>query len=48
MGVISLGKDGIMRSLNRDRKVLSAKAFSILGPDMLLRPLFLIPAQDPS
>jgi hypothetical protein len=28
MGVISLGKDGIMRSLTSDRKVLSAQAFS--------------------
>jgi hypothetical protein len=28
MGVISLGKDGIMRSLTWDRKVLSAEAFS--------------------
>lgn len=28
MGVISLGKDGIMRSLTCDRKVLSAQAFS--------------------
>jgi hypothetical protein len=28
MGIISLGKDGIMRSLTADRKVLSAEAFS--------------------
>jgi len=28
MGVLSLGKDGIMRSLTWDRKVLSAEAFS--------------------
>jgi len=28
MGIISLGKDGIMRSLTADRKVLSAVPFS--------------------
>jgi hypothetical protein len=28
MGIISLGKDGIMRSLTSDRKVLSAEPFS--------------------
>jgi hypothetical protein len=28
MGVISLGKDGIMRSLTSDRRVLSAEPFS--------------------
>jgi hypothetical protein len=32
MGVISLGKDGIMRSLTFDCKVLSAKPFSTLIP----------------
>jgi hypothetical protein len=40
MGVISLGKDGIMRSLTSDRKVLSAKPFStlILCPKLLRAP----------
>lgn len=28
MGIISLGKDGIMRSLTSDREVLSAEPFS--------------------
>jgi hypothetical protein len=32
MGVISLGKDGIMRSVTHDRKVLSAEPFSIPRP----------------
>jgi hypothetical protein len=32
MGVITLGKDGIMRSVTSDRKVLSAKPFSTLFP----------------
>jgi hypothetical protein len=48
MGVISLGEDEIVRSLSRDRKVLSAEPFSILDPDMLLCPLSLTPAQGPS
>lgn len=36
LGVISLGKDGIMRSLTADRKVLSAEPMSItsLTPHM--------------
>jgi hypothetical protein len=32
IGVVSLGKDGIMRSLTADRKVLSAQAFSTVEP----------------
>jgi hypothetical protein len=37
MGVISLGKDGIMRSVTSDRKVLSAEPFSTLYPNFRMR-----------
>jgi hypothetical protein len=41
MGVISLGKDGIMRSLTGDRKVLSAEAFSTVNLDCPLKRLLI-------
>lgn len=30
MGIIALGRDGIMRSLTADRRILSAEAFSTI------------------